>query len=150
MKVYVTSLPGERLDTMAFHLAKRMFFDACGYDVFTHLSVPCCCGRPDWNEVFMEASKKHDAKKRASIEKGSSDGKRSLARARISTPFFHARAAASFWTQRLHPTPSPPPAEIGVFFCGPPSMEKDLAANIESINSSGKSKARFNLMAEKF
>ena len=60
MKIYVTSLPGERLDSMAFHLAKRMFFDACGYDVFTDLSVPCCCGRPDWIDVFTEASKKNE------------------------------------------------------------------------------------------
>ena len=62
IKIYITSLPGERLDTMAFHLARRMFFDACGYDAFCGLAEPCCCGRPDWFEVFTEASKQNDAK----------------------------------------------------------------------------------------
>jgi hypothetical protein len=37
-----------------------------------------------------------------------------------------------------------------VFFCGPPSMEKDLATNIEKVNTNSKYKTRFNLMAEKF
>ena len=41
-------------------------------------------------------------------------------------------------------------ADVGVFFCGPPSMEKDLAVNIEKVNSIGKSKTRFRLLAEKF
>jgi hypothetical protein len=39
-----------------------MFFDACGYDAFCGLSELCCCGRPDWFDVFSEASKKNDAK----------------------------------------------------------------------------------------
>ena len=136
MKIYVTSLPGERLDSMAFHLAKRMFFDACGYDVFTDLSVPCCCGRPDWIEVFTEASKKNDAKK------GGCNGVCLPARA-------HFHALCSCARSDRHPPP-PFASDIGVFFCGPPSMEKDLATNIETVNSNGKSKTRFNLMAEKF
>ncbi len=63
-------------------------------------------------------------------------------RARISTRFVRARVATD--------TPPPFASDIGVFFCGPLSMEKDLATNIEIVNSNGKSKTRFNLMAEKF
>jgi hypothetical protein len=66
IKVYITTLPSERLDTMAFHLAKRMFFEACGYDAFSNLPELCCCGRPDWIDVLSEASKQNDAKHKSS------------------------------------------------------------------------------------
>lgn len=64
IQVYITSLPSERLDTVAFHLAKRMFFEACGYDAFSSLSELCYCGRPDWFEVLTEATKRNDVKRK--------------------------------------------------------------------------------------
>ena len=64
IQVYITSLPSERLDTVAFHLAKRMFFEACGYDAFSSLSELCYCGRPDWFEVLTEATKRNDVKQK--------------------------------------------------------------------------------------
>ena len=70
-----------------------------------------------------------------------------LARARARSNAVISCARGDVGVEPIHPCY---PADIGVFFCGPPSMEKDLAANIEIVNSNGKSKTRFNLMAEKF
>jgi hypothetical protein len=114
---------------MAFHLARRLFFEACGYDAFCGLSEPCCCGRPEWFDVLSEASRRNDIK-----VKGDSG-------MHLPALCFGFRGDI---TLTIFVT------DVGVFFCGPPSMEKDLAVNIEKVNNIGKSKTRFKLLAEKF
>jgi hypothetical protein len=118
---------------MAFHLAKRMFFEACGYDAFCGLCEPCGCGRPDWFDILTEASKQSDAR-----HKGGTGAPGIVSRCGADCPCSLLNSQKTLFS------------DIGVFFCGPPSMEKDLATNVDKVNNNGKFKTRFNLMAEKF